>query len=679
MTRLKNLTKLNGRATYEARHRELEDGLSAIYQDDQGEMIDVTKLEIKKKISPLVKKLFWLVGLVIAIAAGWWSYDYFGAGARITDVEVAFDGPRAVMAGQEASYTLRVINHNRTSIRNVVIEAGFPENFILTKTEPKADQRDNYWQVGKLNPGQEKTIVITGKMYNTPSVNNTLTVDCSYQPENFSSTFKKTGALDVLVDRSGLEYSLTKPGSALVGEVSEVVLKYKQAQDGQVDNFRLTVEPERPGSVELLSDEQPDNGVTVVKPWVWQINNLDQTEKELRVRFKFLDKLSETENLKFKFEYRQEEAPTAASSTPTTSPSGAPDLVKPTERFLPLMEEVASIQIVKNDLNLLMIMNGSDKDQNVDFGQTLNYSVNYRNKGNEPMENVVIMAVLDSDLLDWESLNDKFKGEVSGNTIVWSEKEIPELASIGKDEKGNIDFSLKVKERTAVGDGSRQTVTARARFEVKQTGDVGQLLRDIRERDQKAQNSDASDQAVTSTPTSNNNSSNIITSKINSDLNLVTKLRYFSPDNLAVGSGPLPLTVGQATTFRVYLELNNTLHNLSSVNVTTILPPYAKAVGELKASLGSLSYDQANRRLVWNLARLDKLSSGVKAEFNLEITPTDQQRNQLLILLPKQTVSAHDDDSGSIINKDAPLKTSRLEDDDLIEAANIDLNNGLVK
>ena len=107
------------------------------------------------------------------------------------------------------------------------------------------------------------------------------------------------------------------------------------------------------------------------------------------IRFKFIDKKSPSQEVILHFE----------------QPAG-------TDKFYQFLEKKISYEVMKNDLNLIQIINGSRNDQGIDFGQTLNYSIIYKNKGETEMTDVVIMAVLESDFLDWSTLQDEKRGRV---------------------------------------------------------------------------------------------------------------------------------------------------------------------------------------------------------------------------------------------------------------------------
>ena len=164
---------------------------------------------------------------------------------------------------------------------------------------------------------------------------------------------------------------------------------------------------------------------------------------------------------------------------------------------------------------------------------------------------------------------------------------------------------------------------------------------------------------------SQDNKSNTITSKINSDLSLDEQIRYFNTDNLPVGSGPLPPQVGQKTTFRVYWTVKNNLHELSDTSVVLPLPSYINWENSNTTNVGSLSFDATNHQVVWEIGRLPLSVYRADAEFSLSLTPAESDRNKILVISPGSSVSAMDTETKDTIIKKLGAKTTKLEDDDI--------------
>jgi uncharacterized repeat protein (TIGR01451 family) len=308
-------------------------------------------------------------------------------------------------------------------------------------------------------------------------------------------------------------------------------------------------------------------------------------------------------------------------------------------------EKDISLEVMKSDLNLTLLMNGSQNDKPVNFGDTLNYSIVYSNKGETAMRDVVIMMALGSDFVDWASLKDENNGSERGNTIVWTKEEVSALAEIGVNKGGSIDFSVNVLPFSE-GDLDKDfQIKAFAQY------NIGSL---------------AGGEGSSTVPAADQDSrSNTIISLINSDMTFREELRYFDENNLPVGNGPLPPKVDEKTSFKVYWTLANNLHDLNEVGIETVLPEGVEWDDRNRTSVGTLVYDESQRKVIWQIGRLPITVFRADAEFNISFTPKDDDRNRIVVLLAGAKAKAVDAKTASVIEKTGQPKTTKLDDDEI--------------
>jgi hypothetical protein len=276
----------------------------------------------------------------------------------------------------------------------------------------------------------------------------------------------------------------------------------------------------------------------------------------------------------------------------------------------------------------------------------------YANKGETNMKNVVIMAVLESDFLDWVTLVDENKGVEKGNSIIWTKEEIPDLAELKPGQEGMIDFAFTLvsfEEKYLNHSVNDFQVKSYAQFNIGESEDTPSE----EEESQEEKNTEV------------DNKSNTIVNKINSDLSLKEEVRYFSEDNLPVGNGPLPPQVGEETGLKVYWVLTNNLHELQDAKIEVSLPPYVNWSDKNRTSVGIISYDSANHKVVWDIGRLPVTVYRADAEFNISIIPEENDRNKIMVLLPGSKASSIDAETRGVIENTTKAKTTKLEDDEI--------------
>jgi len=375
--------------------------------------------------------------------------------------------------------------------------------------------------------------------------------------------------------------------------ISATVTEAKEKKEGR----NLRIEPARPG--------------------VYNVSEIGRQEQEFKIKYKLSKKMADGQEIVMRFENLAEDDKTRS-----------------------FLEKKISLEVMKSDLNLTLIINGSKNDQAVNFGDRLNYSLVYNNKGETSMKDVVLMAVLESDFLDWKTLKEENNGQERGNSLTWTKEEVPALAELEPDKEGIIDFSINIvslEEAGAMASRSFQ-IKSYVQFSIGNSEDFEANL---------------------------DNRSNMIINKINSDLSLKEEVRYFNADNVPVGNGPLPPKVGETTSFKVYWTLANNLHELNEAKVEVVLPEDVSWDNKNRTSVGAISYDSDSRKVTWQIGRLPITVYRADAEFNISITPGDSDKNKIMVILPEASAVAIDSETGADITSVAKAKTTKLEDDEI--------------
>ncbi len=690
----KKVDSINELAVEANKRQAITDGLSEIYHDDDGQLIDVRKLDIKKRRG----WNFWLISGAVVLAVI--IVGYFGIrqllkqGVTTDAIDFNISLEKQPVAGEEFMLLVDYKNNNQLGVDNAQIHLTYPDELIYLDSQPAATADHNTWQIGYLPAGAVGQLKIKAKLISTIGKNSLVMGELRYNPEGFSSELKKTADLNINLSDVGLDINIVNADSVMVGEKQKIVIKYR-AREKYLDNYRLVIEPDNPNNIEFIADVQKNPNIELIKPWVWQVNNITDQEQELVIYYKMIDKVGAKQLFDFKFSYRlpaQFSSPEnlASSSTSTmqledlvgktTATTTNVEISRPVENYYLFKEQTLDLEVVKNSLNLLLLINGSDKDQGVDFGQTLNYSLSYNNKGEKPLEDISFTVVVDSDLVDWASFNDRNHGLVKNGAITWTKDQIKELASIGKDASGAIDFSIKIKEAGA--DIKSDQIKSYAQFQSGASNDLESLIKLIKEREAKVETTTISDSQPAQpvlVEMADSNQSNVIINRVNSDFQVEQRILYFNEDNIPVGTGPLPLEVDKETSLRVYWKIKNSFHDLDTVKVVVKLPDYVSWQQKSSLSGGAIRWDAASRQVIWELQNLPKTIGEATAEFSLNFKPRADQRNQIIVLLPACEATANDMLTKTAIRRTSKIKTSKLEDDAIIRTVNLDAASGLIK
>lgn len=614
----KKVSRSKSRA--ETKDQEVNDSLLEIYQNDQGQTVDVSRFAVRRR-RWWTKGLLFLVYGLIFLLLGWLGYNYYiGYRAKVDLLTINIITDKNLTAGQDFTYTIDYHNNSAIALSEVEIQAEWPGSFIFKQAEPTATRTNNFWQIGDIPANSGGQIVVHGRLINKIGENNQLTIKASFRPANLSSTFAINKEHDVILSTTAVAIGLSAPDTLAIGRNNELTISYQANPDKQIDNLQLLINNLDWADIQLV-----DGNNEVIEPQADQSWSLPTPADELN-------------NLKLII-------------TPKTEASGLQILSLRLETAINDQHYLIDsrdfdFQLINSKLNLLLKINDSNAASGVAAGQTLNYQLSYANQGESTLKDIRLVASLQGGWLDWSSLKDKEQGQIAGQTIIWTKKELPELALLKPGASGIVSFSIKLKDWTSGDKTDDGQITS---FSYYQVGD-----------DSLGKPSD-------------DQKSNTIINQLNSDFAFQEAVMYFNEDNMAVGSGPLPLVVGETTNLKVYWRLKNTVHDLREVLVTADLPDYVTWAGKDNAPSGQISYDQEKHQVTWRLDRLAADDETIVGQFSIGVTPRQDQQNQIIILLPGSTAVAIDNATQGNIETVSQAKTSRLEDDQIAQT------DGLVK
>lgn len=608
------------------REEKVRDSLSEIYKDDKGNMVNVKKIDKKKK-GGIFSCLLYLL-LLLAVAGGIAAavfYFFFSPGGDIDDVEISIEGEEKVVANKENSYKIKYNNPSNADLGQVELGVKFPDNFVMTESDPSVDHKEagrSFWVLEDIPQGEKGEVEIKGKMLGQEKDTGVIVAEMSYVPSNFSSEFKKEDSLNIKIDDLGLDFDFDADSNVLVGEEKELNVDITPGETNHLEDLIMEI-----GEVEYLEilDGEVDGDSASLEEKeerVWELTEIGSDPVSLKFNYRFTDKEKDEETIPLIFKKRED------------------------DREWELFKKDIDMEVVKSDMDLGLVVNGSQDDQSVNFGEKLNYSISYTNKGEKAMENIMIMAVLDSNSLDWTTLDTNNSPSEEGNTLIWTREEIPQLEKLEPGEGGDIDFSIDVSPFSAVDEDDDHSIKNYAQFVI---GD------------------DSSFDQATSASSSIDHRSNVINNSVNSDLRINEEVRYFSEDNIPLGTGPFPPQVDEETTFKVYWTLKNNLHELNDTKVSVELPDHVKWEGKKKTSVGSVEYKEDNHEVIWKVGKMPLSVYRADAEFNIGITPETEDENKVMVLTPGAVAEAFDTETEATVTVSSDPKTTKLEDDDIAE------------
>ncbi len=586
----------------------IEQELQAIYGSTDGqeaEPIDFTKLEVKKK-STLTRVLIWLtvtIGLLALVAwAGFLLFQNLFAG---TDRPLALEiqGPTDITSGGEAIFDIAYANSGDVPLASLEIKLSIPAGFQVTTLDPAPTSEPYIWTIGSMTAGSDDIIRLKGIWIDPVPSAHTLQAIATYRPANFNADFQDIATHSISVSDSAVLASVTGAETTTPGNPVSYLYTLKNTSTEVLRDLRVRFTFSEAFLV-ASTDPAPMNGT---KEWVITELAAD-TEMTITV------------------------SGTYASDTNGLYTLNVKSGVMRDDRFLEQTTSDIQTDVVGGGIALRLIANGSTDDQTADLGKALRLSIDVTN-GEEAEIGGLSMALQlsDSRLINWGAA-DLSGGVRNENVINWKSSSLANLGLLPGGERETIDLSLPLL--TDLNSASDQIVlTATAGVET-----IGGT---------------AAIRSISSSP---------LTIALNTEAALLTTAYYYL-DGTPVGSGPLPPQVGSTTSYRLTWSIENSVHALDEVLLTTTIPPNVAYLGDKGTDIGTLTFDEATRLLTWKIDRLPTSVPTVSAVFDLAITPTAGEVGKFVKLQNESILSATDSATGARLQRTGSIITTDLSDD----------------
>jgi len=512
-------------------------------------------------------------------------------------VKLEITGANQVRAGEEITYTLSYANDNLVALKNSKITVEVPNALIDYSLDilgqTKSEIRE--YELPELAPKSKGEIKIKGRLIGELGSIHTMKATLNYMPTILTSSFDAKTEFSTTISDAPVIIDIQAPLEGVSGEIVNYVVTVNNKGNNDLDKLELKLE--YPEGFAFTSSSATAAGNTK------NIFNIPKLKSKgsysVTVNGNLGGKQKEIKVLKAQIGESRQGVFTLYASSQRATTLGSP--------YVDIVQKVTP--------NI------------VSAGDTLEYTVQFRNNTQVRIGQGSLRVQLDSKLLDLTRLNTKGADfDPSTNTIIWRANTVPQLKTFAPNEQGEVSFSIPVKRI----------------IPIENFQDVNYII--------KTNASFESDEVPTTLGV------NKILQGNSSEVKLATRLIpkasifYKSKDSSILNSGPIPLKLAQTTSFTVNLEVQNLTNDVSGVKFKTNLPANVVWTGQSIASNGNITYNEKTKEIVWNV---DKVPSNTgllrplyRAVFQIAITPTINQLDQEPNLLDKIEYTGKDDFTG---------------------------------
>ena len=163
--------------------------------------------------------------------------------------------------------------------------------------------------------------------------------------------------------------------------------------------------------------------------------------------------------------------------------------------------------------------------------------------------------------------------------------------------------------------------------------------------------------------------SNGLSCKINSEVDLKTRVYYYEPSAGIVNSGPIPPKVDSLTNYTVHWQILNGSNDLENIKINSVLPQGINwsNVYVNKVSGSQIYYNERTKEIVWQIEKIPagvgSLLSVYELIFQISIRPSTNQIGTVPTLVNEAYLEAKDSFTGIFLKDYTNPVNTGLPDD----------------
>lgn len=549
--------------------------------------------------------IIFIISAALAGLLGFWNYQRNIYSKEILKLEIL--GPEEVDLAQEVEYAIKYKNNGNIRLEEPLLIFECPENSLecLLKEKEESPQEKKSLRknipLSTIYPGEEKTFYIKARLLGKENEVKKAQAWLSYQPKNLKARYESETSHTLRIKNVPLTLEFDLPSKVEPG--GELRFKLNYFSNTNYPLYNLKIKVEYPADFEFLSSKP-----AALEKTDWEIGRLNKAEG---------GRIDITGNLRGEInEQKQFRAELG------TWQDG---------EFVLLKETVWAIQIVTPALYISQQINGNPQ-YIVSPGDTLHYEIFFKNIGQEPFNNLFLVARLEGKTFDFQTIRAPLGEFQSGdNSIIFDWRKVSELQFLDVGEEGKVEFWVELKKD----------------WPISGPADKNPVIKN------KVYLSQARQEFI---------------NKVNAKLELLQK-GYFS-DEVFGNAGPLPPKVGKTTTYTIIWQVKNYYNDVNNVKVQATLAKGVSLTGKIFPEGANLTFDSNSREIVWKLEKLeagkDISAVGPSIAFQIAFTPFVDQKGSTPELIGKAKITGEDQWTEQTLKTEAPEINTTLPDDAIV-------------
>jgi hypothetical protein len=527
--------------------------------------------------------------LILGLVLGIWTIKRNIFSKEVLKLEIL--GQSEISVGEINEILVKFKNNGNFRLEEPELIIEFPEGtqteneeILIRKVITKEEMG------GMIYPGEEKSFSFKLKFFGKEDELKEIRAFLTYRPKNLKSFFKNETKFTFKL-KVPLTFEIDIPPQIESEKEFRFNIYYFSHLSSPLSN--LKIQAEWPSGFEFI-DSQPKS----IEQKAWLIPTLNKFEgKKIEILGKIHGEVKEPKIFKVKigFVYGGQ--------------------------FIILKEISKAVEIAKSSIFVRQEINGNPEYSPLP-GEWLHYEIFFKNIGEKPLENLLLLCTLSGDAFDFSTFrSDTGSLQENQKTIVFDWQRNSSLKLLQPLEEGRVDFWIKLKNNLK----EIQTPL------LKNTVVIGQTKQEF-------------------------------VTKLSSTLEFSEKGYFF--DEIFGNSGPLPPKVGEKTTFTIFWQIKSTFSPIKDVKVKSKLPENVSLTGKIfpETEISKFSFDSDSREILWAIGDLNEKESKTLS-FQIELLPQKSDVGTTPKLTEEVEVLGYD----SLVQKEVKLTfpgiTTFLKDD----------------
>jgi len=567
----------------------------------------------KKNLPKFLIVVFVLL-FIFVIGTIFWGRGSFSK----TKIDLKINLPDDIASGKEITITVDYKNNNRVSLNSPVLTINYPSGAFTSDGKEIFHDEKKLGAIIKKSGGSEQFKVrLVG---NKGDVKN-LTVRLDYQPQNINSRFENSATVRAEINSVLIGIKIEGPDKVIGSQDMSYIIEYDNKTDSDITNLKIEIEyPED----FKLQDSEPEPSQD--KNNIWQIDRLKAGEKKIiSLEGVLSGEEGQSKNLKITIGKIEDDI------------------------FIQYSQAEFLTQIAPSPILILIKPVNHEDECNLSAGEEVNYKIEFKNNTDVALQQFVLSVYLNDRVFDLKSVRSE-KGFLDSreNVIVWSGSEIPKLKILEPNSTGEVSFSASIKEELPISGYNDKN------FEAVVVANIATLT---------VPDKFALDELVIEKE---------LNCKINTNLDLASKVYYYEPRQGIYNTGLIPPKVDELTTYTVHWQIINTSNDAENIKVRTALPQGISWMNYYIKDIASsqVSYNERTKEVVWEINKVPSgtgiIGSPYELVFQIGLTPSINQIGQTPIILNESTIEAKDTFTKIILNDSTSFIDTSLPDDSRI-------------